>query len=179
MNAEGPAAPHPDETDARLAAGAGRLAASEARLAAAEPWPLSERFDHAPEASWGPPEVIAHVVEMLDYWLSQAERVTAMTTGPQPFGRLATDTERLARIDHERALPIHELVAEATAGIERWRGRWATLDAAARARTGLHPTLGEMSVGDIATRFVVGHLEDHLDQLEELEAAHLDEGTQG
>jgi hypothetical protein len=155
-----------DEMDAHLAALADRLAASEAGLAAGEPWPLSERFDHAPEASWGPPEILAHIVEMLDYWLSQAERVAGMAAGPQPFGRLATDTERLARIERERALPISVLVAEARAGIERWRARWAVLDPATRERTGLHPVLGEMSVAEIATRFVAGHLEDHLDQLE-------------
>lgn len=155
-----------DEIEQRLAASAERFATLGTRLAAGGPWPLAERFDHAPEASWGPPETLAHLEEMLGYWLREAERVVEMATGPEPFGRLATDAGRLAVIERDRTLPTHELATMVTAGIAGWRRRWAELDEAERGRTGLHPTLGELGVGDIATRFVVGHLEDHLDQLE-------------
>ena len=36
------------------------------------------------------------------------------------------------------------------------------------AARGIHPRLGEMTVAGIVERFVVGHLEEHADQLQEL-----------
>lgn len=155
-----------DAFETRLAAAADRLTALGERLTAGGPWPLAARFDHTPEASWGPREVLAHLEEMLAYWLSEAERVMDMTAGPEPFGRVATDQVRLAVIERDRTLPVGELLARVKVGIEGWRRRWAGLEGADRDRTGLHPTLGELSVADIATRFVAGHLEDHLDQLQ-------------
>ena len=156
----------PDTFDSRLAVASERLTALGERLRTGGPWPLAERFDHAPEAAWGPRETLAHLEEMLAYWLGEAERVVDMEAGPEPFGRLATDSVRLAVIERDRTLPIRELVARVTVGIERWRGRWAQLDATERDRSGLHPTLGTLQVSDISTRFVAGHLEDHLDQLD-------------
>ena len=155
-----------DELDTRLAAASGRMTALGERLAAGGPWPLAERFDHAPEAAWGPREVLAHLGEMLPYWLGEAERIVDMAAGPEPFGRIATDDVRLAIIERDRTLPVRELLARVANGLERWQRRWAELDASERDRMGLHPTLGELHVSDIATRFVTGHLEDHLDQLE-------------
>ena len=155
-----------DDLDTRLAAASGRMTALGGRLAAGGPWPLAERFDHAPEAAWGPREVLAHLGEMLPYWLGEAERIVDMAAGPEPFGRIATDDVRLAIIERDRTLPVRELLARVANGLERWQRRWAKLDASERDRMGLHPTLGELHVSDIATRFVTGHLESHLDQLE-------------
>ena len=155
-----------DELDTRLAAASGRMTALGGRLAAGGPWPLAQRFDHAPEAAWGPREVLAHLGEMLPYWLGEAERIVDMVAGPEPFGRIVTDDVRLAIIERDRTLPVRELLARVANGLERWQRRWAELDASERDRMGLHPTLGELHVSDIATRFVTGHLEDHLDQLE-------------
>ena len=135
-------------------------------LRSGDPWPLAERFDHAPEASWEPREVLAHLEEMLQYWFGEMERVVAMIDGPQPFGRVATDNVRLAIIERDRTLPIEELMARVGNGIERWRRRWPDLIDSERDRRGIHPTRGELSVSDIASHFVAGHLEEHLDQLE-------------
>jgi hypothetical protein len=41
------------------------------------------------------------------------------------------------------------------------------LDAGTLARTGRHERLGEMTVAAIVDRFLVEHLEEHADQLEE------------
>ena len=153
-----------DDLDQRLAAAADRLASFAPTLRDGS-WPLAERFDHAPEAAWGPRELLAHLAEMLPYWLGEAERIIDMKAGPEPFGRAATNDVRLAIIERDRTLPIRELQARVAVGIERWRRRWAELDEPTQGRHGLHPTLGEMTVGDIGSRFVAGHLEDHLDQL--------------
>lgn len=154
-----------DEFSARLAAAQDRLAELGRTLRDGGPWPLAERFDHAAEAEWGPREIVAHLGEMLPYWLGEAERLIDMTQRPEPFGRDATNDVRLALIERDRTLPVRELEARVANGIERWRARWPGLDEAARERRGLHPTLGEMTVTELATRFVAKHLEDHLDQL--------------
>lgn len=154
-----------DELDARLAAASERLADLGTALGRGGPWPLAERFDHSPEASWGPRETLAHLEEMLPFWLGEAERILEVAGGSVTFGRVATDDVRLAIIERDRTLPLRELVARVQAGIERWRRRWPELDETGRSRRGRHVTLGELTVTDIATRFVVGHLEDHLDQV--------------
>ena len=153
-----------DDLDRRLATAADRLASFAPTLRDGT-WPLAERFDHAPEAAWGPRELLAHLAEMLPYWLGEAERIIDMTAGPEPFGRVVTNDVRLAIIERDRTLPVRELEARVAVGIERWRRRWAALDEVTRARPGLHPTLGAMTVGEVGSRFVAGHLDDHLDQL--------------
>ena len=153
-----------DDLDRHLAAAADRLASLAPTLRDGT-WPLAERFDHAPEAAWGPRELLAHLAEMLPYWLGEAERIIDMRAGPEPFGRVVTNDVRLAIIERDRTLPVRELEARVAVGIERWRRRWAALDEVTRARPGLHLTLGEMTVEDVGARFVAGHLDDHLDEL--------------
>lgn len=154
-----------DDLDLRLAAASARLAELGTTLQARGPWPLAERFDHSPEASWGPRETLAHLEEMLPFWLGEAERLLDAPDDAVTFGRVATDDVRLAIIERDRTLPLRELVARVQVGIDRWRRRWAELDGPSRGRHGTHVTLGDLTVADIATRFVVGHVEDHLDQL--------------
>ena len=165
-----------DGFDARLAAAGTRLATLGAALRRGGPYPLAERFDDAPEAAWGPREVLAHLEEMLAYWLGEAERIVDMETGPEPFGRIGSDVARLAIIERDRTLPIRELEARIALGIERWRHRWAELDPAVRERRGLHPTRGEMTIAQIAERLVASHLEDHANQLETLLAGETAKG---
>jgi len=155
------------DLDRRLAAAGRRLDELGPRLIDGGPWPLAERFDHAPEAEWGPREVLAHLGEMLPFWLGEAERLIEADAGSPGFGRLATDDLRLGMLARDRTLPIRELVARVGNGIARWRHRWPELTPGERARSGRHVTLGELTVTDVATRFAVGHLEDHLVQLEE------------
>ena len=153
------------DLDGRLAAAGARLASLDHALRAGAPWPLAARFDHSPEATWGPPEILAHVEEMLAFWLGEAERIIEGPDERTAFGRVATDDVRIGIIGRDRTLPLRELVARVQVGIDRWRRRWAELDQASRQRAGTHPSLGVLTVTDVATRFTVGHLEDHLDQL--------------
>lgn len=135
-------------------------------LVAGEPWPLSDSWGTEPEAHWGPPEVLAHVNEMLPYWTDQLETVLA-GTGKEavPFGRVATDPGRLGRIEADRKRPIGELLDEIAAGLERASGFVAGLSADDAERRGLHSTRGELSVAAAIERFLVTHLEEHVEQL--------------
>jgi hypothetical protein len=46
----------------------------------------------------------------------------------------------------------------------------AGLDASAWERRGIHPTLGSMTLTEIIEAFLVGHLEQHADQLDSLDS---------
>ena len=151
---------------ARLAAARRAFADLAPRIAAGEPWPLATDFGTGPEASWGPREVLAHVVEMLPFWLGELERVLdGDGTTPVPFGRIADDGLRVGLVGRERTLPLRVLFARADAGIAAWLARLPTLGDAERALVGIHPRLGPMRVDRMADRFVTGHLEDHIAQL--------------
>lgn len=144
-------------------------------VSAGEPWPLAEDYGTGPEASWGPREVLAHVEEMLPFWLGEMERVVdGSGTAPVPFGRTADDTLRLGVIDRDRSLPLRVLFARIDAGLVAWADRMATLSAAERSRIGVHPRLGEMPVPAILERFVLGHAEDHVAQLADILATRAD-----
>jgi hypothetical protein len=154
----------------RLRGGVEGLAATRPAVEAGAPWPLAAVFDTSEEASWGPPEVLAHLAEMSPFWLGEIERIVADGPDPLPFGRVATDTLRLGIIERDRSLPPRELYDRAIGALERLERRWPTLTDADRARIGVHPRLGEMTVAAIADRFIVSHLAEHVVQLEEVVA---------
>ena len=149
----------------RLTAAATRLAGLRPAVEAGVPWPLSDNFGTAPEASWGPPETLAHVAEMLPFWLGEIERIVAGTVRPVPFGRVATDQLRLLVLGRDRSLPARELFDRIEDGANRVARRLATLTRDEATRPGLHPRLGEMTVEALAERFIVSHLEEHAEQL--------------
>ncbi len=150
----------------RMNDGATRLAATRPGVVSGAPWPLADRFDDAPEASWGPPEVLAHVAEMIPYWQGEMERILAADDAPVPFGRLATDPNRLGILERDRSLPPGELYDRIDHALERFGRRLSTLSDPEAARMGVHPKRGEMTVSAIADTFVVKHLADHAVQLE-------------
>ena len=109
--------------------------------------------------------MLAHVAEMLQYWLGEIERVLAGAPEPVPFGRIATDPLRTLTIERDRSLPTGELINRIQSAVARYAARLPELSAADWDKRGLHPRLGEMTVGAMLQRFVVGHLEEHAAQL--------------
>jgi hypothetical protein len=158
----------------RIADAQAGYAVLQARVAGAEPWPLAVDFGTGPEASWGPREVLAHVAEMLPYWLGELERVVAGAPGPTPFGRIADDALRLGLIERDRTLPLRVLFGRIEVGLRDWANRVAALTEEERAALGLHGTLGEISANAFLERFVLGHAEGHIAQLEDILAARTD-----
>lgn len=145
------------------------------RVGDGDPWPLAEAFGTEPEASWGPRELLAHVAEALPFWLGELERIVdGPAPGPTPFGRVADDVARVGLIARDRTLPLRVLFARVDAGLRGWSERLSTLTTEERARVGLHPRLGEVTVDRMLDRFVLGHAEDHVTQLEGILAARSD-----
>jgi hypothetical protein len=149
----------------RIAAAARALTGHGPAIEAREPWPFSTAYGTEPEAEWGPKEVLAHVAEMIPYWLAEIDKVVAGGGTPVPFGRVATDTNRIERIGRDRHLPAVELLARIERSADEAALRLRELDDAAARAVGLHPRLGELRVPEIADRFIATHLVDHDDQL--------------
>jgi hypothetical protein len=155
---------------ARLDAVDGRLAAA----AGAEP-PHGALTGADPDSGerWDRGQVWAHVAEFIPYWIAQAGPVLRGEASgePVPFGRTKSDPQRIAAIEQDRREPVSVLWANAHASIATLRGFLRDMDAAQWELRGLHPKLGPMTVDELVERFLVGHLEEHAEQLEGMRAA--------
>ncbi len=138
------------------------------RVEAGVPWPVSERFDTTAEAYWFPPEVLAHVSELLGRWLGVVDLILA---GPEPAEFGQPNPARLAGIDHNRRLPLADLYGLIEAGVGNLRARLASLAEADLARRGRHVTRGETTVAELVAGSVTGHIAEHVRQIESLLAA--------
>ena len=149
----------------RLLLARSRLDDLRADVEARAPWPASDNFGAEPESSWYPPELLAHVAEMVPYWMAQIERILEGYPEPVPFGRVQTDEERIAAIGRDRALPVGELFDRIDDRTELVARRLGELSVEQIERRGTHPTRGEMTVGAIVERMLINHIDEHVEQL--------------
>jgi hypothetical protein len=152
----------------RLQAARDGLAATRPTVEAGAPWPMAAVYDDSDEARWGPGEVLAHLAEMAQYWLGEIERVLDGSPDPVPFGRIATDEVRIGVVGRDRSLPPRVLYDRIDDALTRFDARWRQLTDADLARRGLHPSRGELTVAEMPDRFIVGHLADHVTQIERI-----------
>jgi DinB family protein len=138
-------------------------------LVAGEPWPLSAAYGTEPEADWGPREVLAHVNEMLGYWPRELASVLAGDPATAvPFGRVASDANRIGRIGRDRERPAGELLDAIDASLADAVAFLEGLTPADLERRGAHPARGELTVAQAVEPFLTGHLEGHVVQLREI-----------
>jgi hypothetical protein len=145
-----------------------------ARAAAAEPPPESLTGADADTGErWERGQVWAHLSEFIPYWIAQTGPVLRdhHSDTPVPFGRTKRDPERIGAIERNRHQPTSVLWDETRADIAILREFLGTIGADQWATTGMHPTLGPMTVDKLVDRFLVGHLEEHADQLEGMTSA--------
>ena len=140
-------------------------------VAAGEPWALTDVYGPGPESSWGPREVLAHVAEMLPFWLGEIERIVDAEVGPgggEPpaFGRLEDDPIRVQVIGRDRSFPGRELLGRIDVEGRRVAARLRELDPQA-GLLGRHPTRGDLSIAELTERLIVAHAEGHVAQLRE------------
>ena len=150
-----------------------RLADAERRLgehAAEVPTGLTAP-DPASGEQWDAGQVWAHLAEFPAYWLAQAQRVVALPTyEPVPFGRVKTDSGRLEAIERERNTDPAALLERMQSSLAEVTQTVRAFSAEEWARRGAHPVRGDMSVQRIVEQFIVEHLEEHADQLDELKS---------
>lgn len=153
---------------ARLRAVQERL---DAHAAAGPPAGLTEP-DPGGTERWEAGQVWAHLAEFPAYWLGQIqhilERRSAGDPEPIPFGRTKADSGRIAAIERDRNQDPEALLAKVRDGISATVSHLDALPADAWSARGLHPTRGEMTPADVLDRFIVHHLEEHADQLDQL-----------
>jgi hypothetical protein len=114
---------------------------------------------------WVGREILAHVDEMLPYWMGEIERVLVGPVEPVPFGRDETDLVRVLTVDRDRMLPVSELYARLDHTLERVLRRLLELDERQVSRRGLHKKRGEMTVRQIVDAMLAGHIEEHCSQM--------------
>lgn len=156
---------------ARFASRLARLASRLARHAQAAP--PAGLTDPDPETGerweWG--QVWAHLAEFVPYWLRQARSIVAGGgEEPVPFGRTKADPDRIAAIERDRGVPPLELWERLQGHLADLRVFLEHLPPEGWECRGLHPTLGVMELTEVVERFLVGHLEEHLAQLNRLAA---------
>jgi hypothetical protein len=156
----------------RLTASRAAMTAVRPAIEAGEPWPLSAAYGTEPESDWGPKEVLAHVAEMIPDWLRQADLVldAPAESAPTPFGRVASDPDRIARIGADRNRAAGVLLDSIDEALAMAIRRVETLAPDAAARQGSHPRLGDMTVGALLERFLAAHLDEHIRSLETMAA---------
>ena len=157
----------------RLEAAAAAVVDLAPAIEAGEPWPLTEVYGPGPESTWGPREVLAHVSEMLPFWLGEIELVLAESgragegSDPPSFGRTEQDPLRIEVIGRDRMFPARELVDRIDVEGARVARRLRGLEANA-STVGRHVTRGDLTIADMAERFLVTHIEGHVDQLKDI-----------
>ena len=119
---------------------------------------------------WTLMELAAHSAEIYAYWARQVQDLKGRSG--QPFGRTASDPDRIRFVEEHKSDPLEGLVATIERGAA---GAAAALrsytDDEWRSVTGLHAARGEMSMDAISNLFLAGHAEEHLKQLDETVAA--------
>ena len=149
-----------------------RLDAVEMRLAAAaaaEPLPdaLTDADPRSGER-WERGQAWGHLAEFMPYWIAEAGPVLrGQESGePVPFGRTHVDAGRLSAIERGRQEPMTALWAETQAGITALRDFLGRMGPDQWEVVGFHVSRGPMTVNALVEEFLVGHLEQHADQLE-------------
>lgn len=120
---------------------------------------------------WDAAQVWAHLAEFGPYWLAELDQVLG-TTGTEtvPFGRTKTDPHRIAAIRAGRNVASSSHFAEVRRAIDALRARLLELTVNDWSRVGHHETLGDLTVDDQLQHFLIGHYEEHADQLDLLVA---------
>ena len=147
-----------------------RLDAVEARLRGlATPTEGLTGPDATTGEQWEAAQVWGHVTEFIPFWVEQAGDVIDAYRGePVPFGRTRTDPTRLAGIEQGRHVAIDTMWQEVQADLADLRLFLAALPEDWEESAGLHSTLGPLPMETIINNFLIGHLEEHAEQLEGL-----------
>ncbi|MGA8634869.1 MAG: hypothetical protein WB805_08445 [Candidatus Dormiibacterota bacterium] len=154
-----------------------RLDAVERRLAAAAaaepPSGALTGADAETGEQWERGQVWAHLSEFIPYWIAEAGPVLRVQRSDAlvPFGRTKRDPERIGAIERNRHEPVVLLWDDTRNDIAALRAFLTTIGPDQWETTGVHPTLGPMTVDALVERFLVGHLEEHADQLEGMTSA--------
>lgn len=118
------------------------------------------------ENEWSAMQTLGHMTEMIPFWLHHCRALIAATGAPPAFGRTPGSPERLAGVAHGASSQPDALLGQLRHEVQAAASAIRRLSAAERAKRGLHPGRGEMTVADVVESFIVGHAEEHLGQVQ-------------
>lgn len=125
--------------------------------------------DPKTQERWEDGQVWGHLSEFVDFWIPQVQKVIDNFQGdPVPFGRDATDTRKADSLEAGKTTAPEVSWARLQDDLVRLRQFVASFDQRAVDAKGLHRTIGVMDMNAMMERFLVGHLEEHAEQLENL-----------
>lgn len=125
--------------------------------------------DPKTQEQWEDGQVWGHLSEFVDFWIPQVQKVIDNYSGdPVPFGRDPADTRKADSLEAGKSTPPEVSWARLQDDLVRLRQFVASLDSRALAARGLHRTIGVMDIDAMMKVFLVGHLEEHAEQLESL-----------
>ncbi|HVF74995.1 MAG TPA: histidinol-phosphate transaminase [Acidimicrobiales bacterium] len=163
--------PADDPTHAsRVAAVLDRIDGVRARLPRLADTPRRGLTDPDPGGTerWDEGQAWAHIGEFGRYWLVELDKVLA--SDGAPFGRVKSDPARVRWIDGHRHDERRAHLTAAMRALDRLAHVVSSLSPEDWRRHGVHSKLGAMDVPRILDEFLVGHYEEHADQLEKLDA---------
>ena len=118
---------------------------------------------------WDAHEVWGHLAEFIEYWVEVfGEVIDEFAGDPIPYGRGPDDSTRTAGLVHGRKMDFDRLWAEVRSDLGDLRQFLKLLPDSAEQVIGLHPDGGERTLEQMIDGYLVGHLEEHLAQLESL-----------
>jgi hypothetical protein len=142
----------------------GRIDQVSARLRA-----LTEISVDGSGEKWGTGEIWGHLGELVDFWIEQIGDVIDEYQGePVHFGRALDDSTRTDGLVHGVSTPVSQLVEEVLAALGRLGMFLGALPEGWRSAHGVNRAGDIMPAAQMIERLLVGHLEEHVAQLEAL-----------
>ena len=102
------------------------------------------------------------------YWLGELQRVVNAGDEPATIGRPLTDPSRVDAIAAGRARPVVDNVLATRRSLDALRAYLAGLSETDWQRIGRHVSAGDMRITEQLDTFHIGHVEQHLAQLDDL-----------
>jgi uncharacterized damage-inducible protein DinB len=125
----------------------------------------AERLRAAGPDEWSTVQILGHMIEFINYWMSAIHALSVATGEPPRFGRSIDAPERLAAVQTGAASESEALLRQLDSAITAAASDIRAMTPAQRARTGIHNRLGEIAVSNAIDELVVGHVEAHLAQI--------------
>jgi hypothetical protein len=122
--------------------------------------------DPSTQERWDLGQVLSHLAELFPYWLEEVHKVVA-AGGQVPFGRVKSTPSRLERIEAGRHEDPGHLLDQMDAGVTQTVSLLQGLSEEELELVGHHQSMGDMTLAQAIDEFLVGHLEQHADQLAE------------
>jgi uncharacterized damage-inducible protein DinB len=117
------------------------------------------------EGEWSAMQILAHMVEMIPYWLSHCQLVIAAEGERPQIGRSLDAPERLEGVERADTADLAELLGRLEEEVRAAAASIRQMSAAERGKKAVYLNGEEITVADIIERFIVGHAESHREQV--------------